>query len=817
MALQSNLQKYFGSSAGLLPWQRLFLFFLIGLFSFRYPLPSSVAAILLYFFYFQQLRSNYFFFKSFLIFALGYVLAWWVFPFSSQHIEVFKWMKKREKIEMTGHIEQVRTKANNRLQIILSDIVYLSPFGRQNQLAGKVVWTWENPSKWPDPGQDISARLRLKPVRGFLNPGTWDSRFYWALKGVKYRTYTKGNKTRIDLQGKKSWPWELRQKLRQNIVDFTSKGPGQGLLLALLMGDRSKLSYSTLNLVRKASLAHSLALSGLHLGFLVSLAWLLAWSLGKIYPQIYLFMPRQKLMIFLAAPLILIYLWLGQFRPSLLRASLMFFFWGLLLLQGKKKVLLDGLFFALLVIVVLWPLSVFDLGLQLSVVAVTGIILMWPLFSSLFQSWWQGSKFKRLLLFPISILAISAIANIALLPLIVWNFGQFSMHLYLNILWLPVLGWIVLPMGLMGLGLSILPLPQIIGESLLEGAAVTLNFLVYLLQFLQAYEWLEVIVPQRCMWPEMFGYWILLMAVVFFWHRRQSFPKWRVLIGLSLLLLPSVSKELRFIHPEVSMHLVDVGQGQAVYVQGPEDTRVLIDGGGSWNKEFDMGRFVLAPFLIWGRSPKIDYVVLTHPDFDHMRGLYYILENFKVKKFLYNGVWPQGWDGEMLKMILSKEDIPSSTLHSKDKINLGRGLKIKVLHPPKNYEQTEKNDTSLVLKLAYKDRGLALIPGDIEESGLQTLMQSGQNLQAKVLVLPHHGSRTSLCPEFYQMVDPELALVSCGYLNYFNFPHNSVIKALEEQHIPLKSTAEHGAIQIKWRVSSSLDGSDYSLQCFSRD
>ncbi len=800
MKRSSQQSSFQVKSPELLPWQIFCLFAVLGLFSFKYPWPSlSALAILCVFLMFKKTFQTTLG-LCLLFFFVGLGLSW--LHIHDSQAKIPEWMEKQEEVFFRASIESVQPKPNRRLQMIVCNGKYRTKSGRDGNLQGKIVWKWQDPVKWPSPGQTISGHVRIKPVWGSLNPGCWETSFYWNRQGVKYRIFSNKDKDNIQCQGRPSWSWRLRLKIRKAILDNTEQGHGQALLLALVMGDRFLLSYPVLDLVQRASLAHSLALSGLHLGFLVSIAWLLAWGLGRVRPSIYLVLPRQKIVILIAVPLILIYLWLGQARPSLVRASLMFFFWAWLFLYGRQNILLDGLFFALAAILILSPMAVFDLGLQLSLIAVAGIVCFCPV---LIRGYWHilGYKFWSRCLFPVfALLTVSLVANIVLLPVTIWNFAQLNYHLYLNVIWLPILGWFVLPFGLFGSVLSLCPFLDPVSGCLLHVSTWTLDSFVSCLGFLSRHGVLEALFPLRPRWMECFGYWLLLILIFLYWPRFRAVPWLALAVGMGLLCAPSVTREIDSASQKIGLDLIDVGQGQSVLVKIPGGRRVLIDGGGSWNKDFDLGRYILSPYLTWSRSPKIDIVVLTHPDFDHLRGLYFVLDHYQVGQFVFNGHWPEGWDRQNLKRILSEQKIPVRIWQEGDVVNLGQELKLEVVHPAKDYRSKRDNDASLVLRLVYREEGLAILPGDIEISGIRACLADEKPLEADVLVLPHHGSDSSLSLDFYRQVDPKLALASCKRLNYFRFPDKSVENALKKLSIPLKTTARHGLISIKWRLPS---------------
>ncbi|MFW6178831.1 MAG: DNA internalization-related competence protein ComEC/Rec2, partial [Desulfohalobiaceae bacterium] len=796
------MQRLPGKDArpGLLPWQILFLFFLLGLLAWGYPLAALCCASVFFVLQKHLLQGpGPGLLQAGALFCLGWLVQLWIYP--SPEVPVPEWMQQRQKVDIEARVWKLEPKQNAKLQIILDQVRYTTQEGRHGELPSRLLWNWyDPPPTWPAPGQKITGKFRLKPIKGFANPGGQDSRFYWRGKQIKYRTYTSGQEEDLVLEQEPGLLWQLRQNLRSKILEQSpANGPGQGILLALLMGDRTLLEQETMDLIRRSSLAHSLALSGLHLGFLASMGWGLAWAWGRIRPGIYLYLPRPKLAVFLAAPLILIYIWLGQAKLSLLRAALMFFFWGLLLLLGKNKKLLDGLFFAVLVIVALDPAAVFDLSLQLSVLAVCGIILAWPLVSRSLQDWKDKAPAGKVLMPLLSILAITLVANAALLPALAAYFGEMSPHLYLNLFWLPVLGWVVLPLGLFALACSQLPVLEFLSPVLFTAAIQILNFMLSILQAFQEQGFLQPLILMRPLWPALLGYWLLLLLVLLCWPHKGKIPWKTACTALLLLLLPAVFQEWQIAKGHLKLQLLDVGQGQAIHIQGPKGQRLLLDGGGSWNSEFDLGRYALAPALTLNQAPSIDRILLSHSHYDHLRGLFYPLRHFKVRNFLDNGHWPQGKDKSILQSTLQDNKIPRQSLKQGQSLGLGSGLRLNVLHPPQDWEGKDPNNNSLVLRLTQQDKGLALLPGDIEQAGLRELLyKKDVDLKAQVLVLPHHGSRNSLNKEFLRRVDPDLALVSCGYLHHFGLPHQEVKDALQELDIPLYSTAKHGALQVLW-------------------
>jgi competence protein ComEC len=191
-------------------------------------------------------------------------------------------------------------------------------------------------------------------------------------------------------------------------------------------------------------------------------------------------------------------------------------------------------------------------------------------------------------------------------------------------------------------------------------------------------------------------------------------------------------------------------------------------------------------------------MVMSHPDLDHSRGLVFPLEHFSVGRFAYNGRMPSGKTGDDLARAMAELKRKPEVWRAGDVVRVDDENIIEVLHPPKGFEASGENDHSLVLRLMWRGRGMALAPGDLEGPGLRALMDSGADISARLLILPHHGGKSGVTPEFLEHVRPELAVACVGYLNYRRLPHEDVRAALERAGVPLMATGENGQVRVWW-------------------
>ncbi|MDD4951520.1 MAG: DNA internalization-related competence protein ComEC/Rec2 [Desulfovibrionaceae bacterium] len=791
-AVLNGAAKRFDPSFGLLGWQVLFLAFVLGLLSLEYPFAACCGLALVWAMSPAARRGL----RGALILALFFLIgAGWVRARAPEPAApIPAWVLARDKVLLEGRVVEVESRPGQRITVLLAGVRRVD--GPADELPGLVKWTWQYPGHSPVEGRTVRLKARVRPIRGFGTPGAWDLAGHWRRRGVFFSVYTRGAEGGpLPGSGPEGPDPGLRRALRRAALRGVAQTQGGAMVLALVTGDRFLLEDRTLDLARAAGLAHSLALSGLHLGFVACLGLGLAHLVGLIRPETYLRLPRPKMAVLLAAPLVLGYAWLGQPSPSLIRAACMFGSWGALLLMDRDRVLLDGLFMALVLILAVSPLAVFDLRLQLSALAVAGIALLRPLFGPFFAP--GPGRVRRVAHGAARILVISLCATLALLPLTVSYFGTLSPNILLNVVWLPVLGFAVLPLGLLGLIVQVLAPGLALGAWLLQAASAIAEAMLWLLELLDARGLLPVVALLRPLWPEILGCGLLLICLAAYGRTLRG--RGLVCLGLLLMVLPQAWVMVGDCADRVGLDVLDVGQGQALVVRTPGGRRCLVDGGGLGGA-FDVGGAVVGPYLARGRPPVLDAVVMTHPDQDHAQGLVWILGRFKVGRFFYNNSLPKGRLGEDLRAAMRAAGLRAEALWAGDSLDLGRNTVLRVLHPAPGFESPESNENSLVLVLDWQGRGLALLPADVGQKGIRAFLKRPGPLSADVLVLPHHGSATGLSRELYRRCGPRAALCSCGFLNSFGFPSARAAEALAGLGCPLLSTADLGLLSVSWEA-----------------
>lgn len=739
---------------------------------------------------------------------------------------------------LEARVNDVRTLPGQRLRISLTDLRLQQPDGQT----------------------PVRLQRKLLPVDNQRNFGLNDWGFWWHSHGTGWRIWSRGTGGQPSVDGSPS-PF-ARQRLeliRQFLAVLlpgrdgllppaaASAGPaataspavstsvastpsaapvpqGKAILLALLFGERFLLEAPTVQAFNAGNLSHSLALSGQHLLVAGLAGMFIVWLAAHLHPGLYLWRPRTVLIPLAACPAALAYLWLGNAPPSLLRAA------GMLLLLATGMALahlrcmplpqtlrerlpssgLDVLCCTLLCITVISPLSVFDTGLQLSALCVAVICCATPLMGQLLRRIPRASPGQRLLRSLASILLVSFFIQLALLPLSLLLFNNSGLWFLLNVFWLPVLGALVLPGAFLGLGLSLCGLDAA-ATLVLDVVALPCQWLVDGLLFLQTQGWLSGPPILRPHWTALPAMACLFLALALRAGRPALPPAGKRLLICGLL-LACAGPALRLHHglvPQVELSVPDVGQAQAVLLRLPHGQTLLVDAAGSMSRTWNPGKELLLPLLACNARPGLDAIINSHPDIDHASGIPPLLTAFPEALLLHNGQPGSGQMGHIWQTTL--QDRNAITLHAGDILQLGDpedGLALHVLHPPRPVPGAypwEGNSASLILRLVRNGRGLALFPGDADGAALRHLLASGQDVQADVLLAPHHGSDSSFLPDFLAAVRPRLVVASCGAFNRFGHPGKQLGQWLDEQGIPLLQTGRHGHVRIVWPLSGDTD------------
>ena len=257
---------------------------------------------------------------------------------------------------------------------------------------------------------------------------------------------------------------------------------------------------------------------------------------------------------------------------------------------------------------------------------------------------------------------------------------------------------------------------------------------------------------------------------------------------------------------------LDVGQGDASVLELPDGQTVLIDGGAAYDT-LDMGRTVVAPYL-WDRGiRRLDHVIATHPQLDHVGGLPWILRSFEIGQYWGNGIARDEPFYERLRVTLQDRGLRERTAGEGQGVFDSGPCRLRILNPPARHGIKESftqdvrsgsllNNLSIVTRLDCGPHSF-LFTADIEADAIARLSKANRAAQARVLKVPHHGARSSLDLRWIEQMGAEAAIISVGSRNPYGHPAAAVLAAYEKEGVHLWRTDRQGAIQVIAKLSTA--------------
>ncbi|MEN8317125.1 DNA internalization-related competence protein ComEC/Rec2 [Acinetobacter nosocomialis] len=549
----------------------------------------------------------------------------------------------------------------------------------------------------------------------------------------------------------------------------------KGLILALLTGDESLLSDETQIQFKQLGIAHLLAISGPHvLIFAIMLSWFCHQVICRYYPQIYLWKPKQVLMAIPCCFGVLIYTAFVGFEIPALRTLLsVFIFISFIVLKQPLKP------FALLVysaslLLLMDPFSVLSAGFWLSYGACFILLRIYQTIVQIPDQHFLSLRSKMIFMTKVLIESQGKIF-IALSPLTLLFFQQISWIAPLtNIVAVPIVGGIIVPLNILAACTWFIVKP--FGNMLFYFNDILLSILLSCLGLLE-----KLSLPLQGISLTPLALFAVSLGILILFLPKGILPKtWGMLCCLPLIVVNKTNQPIQ-------LHILDVGQGQAIFLQQPEQNW-LIDTGGSYDEKiFSIGQNVVVPFLRQQGVKRLDRVVLSHLDQDHSGAFPFIQQEIPIKQVLSN---------EQSSTTLKQ---PFQYCHQGQQWQYPE-LDIQILWPKEKdlaFVHSEQNQYSCVVYLHFKvisDYQNFLIMGDAGWEAEYELLEDYPSLKVDVLVLGHHGSKHSSAYDFLATLKPKLAIASAGFDNRYGHPSQEVINRLKALHIPLKSTVEQGTL-----------------------
>ncbi len=623
------------------------------------------------------------------------------------------------------------------------------------------------------PGDRIEIAAKIFAVRGFQNPGALDQVAYLKSESIHQRGYAKSpllvHKIADSTWGLRRLAGWLRRDFSEKLRAASPDVESGDLACALILGERDRLTQGLQESMRRSGLYHLLAISG---GNFAMFAWMMFMLLKFIrVPE------RPTLLIVFAT--MLLYAATVEFEASVMRAFFMISVYLTARFFDRDHQLLNSLAIAILVSVAFQPWIVDDAGFQLTFLATALLILFAP---RLMQLWGKRGGWLK------NATVVNIAAGLGLAPYLAYHFNRVTLGgILLNYAAIPLSGLI------MGIGVCAYAAGYVGGSTITGWMLSHSTRLFVLISGAMPY---PSILSYRIVSPPAWLIWCFyaLLATTLIAFQRRLLRRAQF-IALAFAGLFSIWWPFSH-HPEgLRFTSIDVGQGDSTLVEFPDGHCMLIDGGGSYEDTFDIGANVVAPYLFRRGVGKIDIVVVSHAHPDHVNGLRYIVANFPVGQ-VWEGINPTNDPFYALFKNCIPSGVAVKQVHAGDRFMIG-DVSVEILHPETvQRHDVVKNDDSLVIRVIF-GQSAALLPGDIEKPTINDLTGSHATLRAILLKCPHHGSRSSITPDFVAAVSPRVLLVSAGQGNRWGLPHFDVIDAYRKAGAVIFRTDICGAVSIE--------------------
>jgi len=724
-----------------------------------------------------------------------------------------------------------------------------------------------NPEAGPPPdlhaGEEVAVLAEARRPQVFRDEGTFDRRAYLAQQDIDLVATLRAPKL-IERMGSSTTTIgtalaRVRRRLRNEIDELFAGAPQvAGVLRAMLLGDRSFVDRSEAADFQKTGVFHVLVVAGLHVG---ALAFALYWVGRKLRLS-------RVWTILLTLTMLGAYVAVVEQRAPVLRAALMA---AMVVLGGfffRRLELLNSAALAALILLVARPLAMRDSSFQLTFVAIgciAGLALPWldktvqPYVRAL-RGWrdvtrdaahepraiqfridlrslaqWISDRLPLRLGKPTGdvvvgglslafrvwkLLVLTVALQTGMLPLMARDFHRVPLSAPLvNLAAVPLTG-VIVPLGFLTLACGLI-FPSA-GKFLAAPLSWLTALLLRVVQWFAHFRSWSYRIPGPPLWLMAFFFAtaVLLAAEMRLKHPLKRNMLWglRMIFVACILTIAIFPFREKWTKGQLELTVLDVGQGDSLFVVSPGGKTLLIDGGGAFggfpgheeHNGVDPGEEAVSPYL-WSRGfQKLDVVALTHAHQDHSGGLIAILENFRVGRL---------WIGREVSIpALARLE----ELARERKIPIEHELRGKTFHwdgvegdflwpeiAPEESAPLAKNNDSLVLRLRYRNQTI-LLPGDAEKQVEREILSenSSEVIHSDVLKIGHHGSKNSTTTEFLAAVRPHVGIISAGEENPYGHPHAELLERLEGAGLRILRTDRDGAVHVL------TDGTRLEITCF---
>lgn len=697
--------------------------------------------------------------------------------------------QKEKNVKVFGTIEEINLERNYEVSFILkTDSIIIA--NKSIQTNEKLLCSLRSDSterkifyESVKPGNYVLVKGTFRQGRDIRNPGEFDYRKFLYSKGITgiINSYDSASVVFLnkDFDFLKDLVFQSRKNI-DNLIHQLHNNQTAGLLRGLLLADRTEIDYETKQNFVNSGVIHILAVSGLHVGYIL-LFFIVVFGRLNIYL-------RSILTIFG----LLCFMIITGIPASVFRATLMSIILIVAFLTGRSTNLLNSIALSAVIILLVKPSEILNPGFQLSYSAVLSIALIYPVIQQMINQAPIKSKYlKNILLF----IGVSLSAQIGTLPFTLAYFNKLSLiSLFANLFVIPLAGVIV--------GLAIITL--LIG-SFLPSIAIYLaivnnivtSLMMDLVGFSGSLNFAFIRINNFSLLDSIFFY-VFISLLVYTYKNSEKFF-FKLLISLivfaNIILFSQLDDKKLLPDGLLSVLMIDVGQGDSFLIKFPNGQTALIDAG-VVNPFFDTGERIIIPLLDYLGIDKIDFGFVSHLDTDHYGGFASLIHNKRIKE-IYRSKPDSSDKSVLFEKFLDKHKIPKK-IYDKSKIGISNVALYFLNDANSEYlNKLSSNDRSGMIKIVFGQTSFLFV-GDAEIPAEKYYLKKYKDfLDSDVLKVGHHGSVTGSSIEFLKAVSPKISLVSVGIKNKFSHPSEIVLNRLHQLNSQILRTDSLGAVLLQ--------------------
>lgn len=538
-----------------------------------------------------------------------------------------------------------------------------------------------------------------------------------------------------------------------------------GIINGMLNGDTKNVSENILEDFKNSGVTHLLAVSGSNIAYIIMFLSIIS---NKIFGKYF----SYYVLIFS----IIIFIFVSGASASVARAGIMAILNIIATIFSKKSNTINNICFSALILLIINPLTIYDVGFILSFVGTLGIVLLSTDIINFIRKYIKAKILSETI-------GVTLSAQIMLTPVMLFYFNTFSLvSLITNFLIVPISSFLTI----LGFIVVIISLVSIELAKIFSYPIYALVFFMFkITNFFGKIPFANILVPTPKMYVIIGYYTIILIISKKVLSKKQIFKTIMFFVIITFFIENIPNNCLK-------LSMVDVGQGDSCYIETPNKKTILIDGGGTEGSDYDIGENILIPYLLSKGKTKIDLIIISHPHEDHIEGVFTVIEQLKVKKVVISKMVDENELIINLKKICQKRGTEIIEVSKGDTIKLDQ-VTFEILYPYSKSKEENLNNMSIVTKMSYKG-ATALFTGDLEK---EREIEITSDISADILKVGHHGSTTSTSEKFLKKVLPKIALISVGENNSYGHPSDEIIRRLERVGASIYRTDICGEISLK--------------------